>query len=96
MLRTKPSGLTLLTVLGALMVIVGCGLWVIAPDRAADYGWFAYAPVSQESFTPPTILVPSAARYWGIGLAAFGAVLLAGVIGYRAGFRDARAESPEA
>ena len=96
MLRTRPSGLTVLTVVGTLMLIAGCGLWLFAPDRAAEYGWFAYAPLAEETFTPPTILVPSPARYLGIGLATLGAVLLAGVVGYRAGFRDAGAESPEA
>ena len=86
-----PSGLKVITIAGALVIIAGTALWLLAPERSSDYGWFAYAPLAQESYRPPSTMLPSDARNWGLGLVAFGAVLLSGVFGYRTGHRDALA-----
>jgi hypothetical protein len=86
-----PSGLKMITIAGVLAIIAGTALWLLAPEGSSDYGWFAYAPLPQESYRPSTAMLPSGAREAGLGLVAFGAVLLSGVFGYRTGHRDALA-----
>ena len=83
---SRPS---LILALGVGLVAVGVGLWLLMPDQPAESGWFAYAPLSEETFSPPEIMVPSTGRYWGMGLTALGAVLISGVLGYRIGRAEA-------
>jgi hypothetical protein len=77
-----------ITILGAVLLVVGVALGVLSPDREVETGWFAYAPGSEAVFNPPTSRESAPGRSWGIGLAAFGVVLLSGVFGYRIGRRD--------
>ncbi|MFF2620858.1 hypothetical protein [Oerskovia jenensis] len=65
------------------VLLVGVGAWLASRSSgAASFGWFAYAPLSGETFAPP--------RPWTrtLGTVAVGAGLL--VLGFVAGWVVAR------
>ena len=59
------------------VLLVGVGAWFAS--RPTTYGWFAYAPLSDTTFTPPSPWVHT------LGLVAVGAGLT--VLGFVAGDR---------
>ena len=48
-----------------------------------EFGWFAYAPLSNSVLLPG----PTAGEIFGLGLAAFGLIVIAGAFGYLRGRR---------
>ncbi|GAA3223074.1 hypothetical protein ACFP63_06455 [Oerskovia jenensis] len=79
--RPRSRGAVLGLVAGVLLV--GVGAWLASRSSWwTSFGWFAYAPLSGETFAPP--------RPWAhtVGLAAVGAGLL--VLGFVAGWVLAR------
>ncbi|WP_298456086.1 hypothetical protein [uncultured Cellulomonas sp.] len=79
------------TVLVAGVVLLVAGLittvvLVLRPVGVADFGWFAYAPLSGEVYLPGVVVVHPGAL-WGGLVAGAGAVLVSGAVGYRRGRR---------
>ncbi len=86
-----PRGLGRGEVLGLVggVLLVGVGAWLASRTYgAASFGWFAYAPLSGETFVPP--------RPWTqtLGLVSLGAGLL--VLGFVAGWAVARRRGGQA
>jgi heme/copper-type cytochrome/quinol oxidase subunit 1 len=72
-----------------VLLAAGAGTWRFVPENeAAQFGWFAYAPLSDELFTPPPLLVASTGQRWALAVAALGAVLISVAAGYRIGRPD--------
>lgn len=73
----------------AILVLVGVGLLLFAP---VSFGWFAYAPLSSESFSFSGMYPLTPERTVGAGLAIAGLILAVGascwMLGRRAGRRD--------
>ena len=79
-----PRGLVLLAVLGGLMGLGGALLVLLHPPEAS-FGWFAYAPLTDETFPAGSWVSPEAAAGW-TGVAA-GLAVLAFCAGWLAGRR---------
>lgn len=82
-----------LGLVGAALV-VGGGITVAVAQFTpitASFGWYAYAPLAHTTFVPPQTsrTVPTVV---GTLLLTAGAVLVAGVIGFRLGVRKARSQ----
>lgn len=90
--RVRP---TAVAVLGVILLAAGIGIWQLCPDRPAVYGWFAYAPLSDQTFTPPIIRMRSAGQNAGLVLAALGAVLVSATAGYRIGHQGLDHQGPD-
>lgn len=74
--------------LAVLLLISGVGVFAVS-RQAAAFGWFAYAPLSQETFFPGAGLVMlSPGELWGMGMVVAGLVLLAFWSGYRTAGRN--------
>lgn len=90
--RPKESKLTAVApLLGLLAVLAGCLLAWNASENES-YGWFAYAPLSNQSFAENGLVFIGPWTWVGLGIAAAGLLLLAFAAGYRIGrqHRDAR------
>ncbi|CAD6006008.1 hypothetical protein [Agreia sp. COWG] len=78
-----------LLVAGVVAVIVGLVLVVTAPQPPRSFGWFAYAPLSEETFSPDRGgFVPLSAAI-GITVCAIGCAALTFVLGFALGRRRA-------
>ena len=70
---------------GAIGVLaLASGLGVAFHERTRSFGWFAYAPLSDET-TVPWVLTGGEAAGWALTLV--GAVVLAACLGYAVGVR---------
>jgi heme/copper-type cytochrome/quinol oxidase subunit 1 len=81
-IRPRP-GRTALVVLVSL-VVLGVGLLAVAAwvaTRPTAYGWFAYAPMSNTTFSPSMAYPPFTAAL----LAGAGALLVGGAVGFAVG-----------
>jgi heme/copper-type cytochrome/quinol oxidase subunit 1 len=74
----------LLAAVGAVLLVIGI---VIVTTQPVGFGWTAYAPLTDVTFTPP---FPTPAMWIGGALAAAGLALLAGWVGFRLGRRARR------
>lgn len=76
-------------VAGLAVVLVLGGVALVATSPPVTFGWFAYAPLSGDSFPSPlsNALVLSRRQSLGAGAAGVGLVLLAAVVGYVVGRR---------
>jgi heme/copper-type cytochrome/quinol oxidase subunit 1 len=74
----------LLAAIGAVLLVIGI---VIVTTQPVGFGWTAYAPLTDVTFTPP---FPTPAMWIGGALAAVGLALLAGWVGFRLGRRARR------
>jgi len=73
-----------LGVTGALLVVLGVVITATAP--AQGFGWFAYAPLSEDVYTSPALpLVLSGRHLLGLAAAVTGLVLTALAVGLRLG-----------
>ncbi|MGL4177207.1 MAG: hypothetical protein ACRCSN_14140 [Dermatophilaceae bacterium] len=83
--RRMPPAHLLLLLAGALLVAVGIVVVSALPSGGeVEFGWFAYAP-SPDGDWPIVVLFPR--QVLGAAGTAVGAVLVAGVLGYRLGLR---------
>lgn len=77
-------------VLGIVLVAVGA-LLVVRGSAPRTFGWFAYAPLSETTFSPG-VQVLSTQMLWGLGAGATGLVVLAASLAYTLGVRHGRNE----
>ncbi|QHC67958.1 hypothetical protein GSU68_16220 [Rathayibacter sp. VKM Ac-2759] len=77
---------------GLALIAAGLVVGVTAPS-AVSFGWFAYAPLSETTFSPDTVvLARGVATAWA--LAALGALLLAFSAGWLLALRRERRRLP--
>lgn len=75
-------------IVGLATVVVGC---LVAWSNAnASFGWFAYAPLSNELFTGNGIALVTQGTQIGLAVAVVGLLVLAFWAGYRIGKRAGR------
>jgi len=75
-----------LGVIGALLLVLGAVTVATAPVQS--FGWFAYAPLSNDVYTSPALpLVLSGRHLLGLATAIAGLVLTALAVGLRRGRR---------
>lgn len=75
-------------IVGLATVVVGC---LVAWSNAnASFGWFAYAPLSNELFTGNGIAFVTQGTQIGLAVAVVGLLVLAFWAGYRIGKRAGR------
>ena len=79
----------LLPALGALLLVIGVVVALTAP-RETSFGWFSYAPLSNEVFTPDGTLLLRREWLASAALIALGLLVLAFWAGTRVGSRQAR------
>jgi heme/copper-type cytochrome/quinol oxidase subunit 1 len=86
---TRRARWTSRIVLGAGLAVTSAGIVVVALATAqpATFGWFAYAPLSDTTFTAAGLHVFSTATLVGAGLVIVGLLVLAAWCGYRRGVR---------
>jgi heme/copper-type cytochrome/quinol oxidase subunit 1 len=75
-----------LLLFGVALIAVGAAVIALAPTT--QFGWFAYAPLSQSVFSPRLVL--GTAQMWGAALGVVGLVACSWATGYLAGRRAER------
>ncbi len=75
----------ILLLLGAALLIIG--IMTFALSGPSSVGWFAYAPLAEESLPVTMILQPGHTS--GLALAFVGSVILSGLLGFNLGLRSA-------
>ncbi|MDI3213173.1 hypothetical protein [Arthrobacter sp. AL12] len=70
--------------LGAVLLAAGA-VFLSLPVRQEEFGWFAYAPLSQQAFAVQGLLVMDAEKWAGVVLASLGLLTLAFWSGLLAG-----------
>jgi heme/copper-type cytochrome/quinol oxidase subunit 1 len=65
------------------------------PARSADIGWFAYAPLAQQAFQPPGLIMMGAEAWTGVAMIGLGLLILSFWSGYRIGSRSRQARDLE-
>ncbi|SDT58665.1 hypothetical protein SAMN04489743_3762 [Pseudarthrobacter equi] len=90
----KPSRRTRLSAvvvpfLGVTALLVGC---IVAWNQqaTASFGWFAYAPLSNDTFSGSGLTFVTQGTQIGLGIAVLGLLILAFWAGYRSGRRTGR------
>ena len=76
----------------AVALLVAGAVLLSLPVRQENFGWFAYAPLSQQTFAGQGLLIMDAEKWTGVGLLGAGLLLLAFWSGYRTG-RQPRPQS---
>ncbi|HSO92781.1 MAG TPA: hypothetical protein VLR70_16735 [Arthrobacter sp.] len=74
----------------AVALMTAGAVFLSLPVRQKDVGWFAYAPLSQQVFTGPGLLIMDAEKWAGVVLVVLGLVTLAFWSGFRAGRHSSR------
>ncbi|WP_157485686.1 MULTISPECIES: hypothetical protein [unclassified Frigoribacterium] len=89
---TRHAGLTsrLVPVAGVVVLVVGVVVLAIAGAQPVSFGWFAYAPLSDTTFTAEGVHVFSTASLVGAVIVVIGLLVLAAWLGYRRGVRRRR------
>ena len=88
MRRVRENLVPILVALGVLLVAVG-GVAVLRAEQEVSLGWFAYAPMSDTTFSPG-VTVLRTSTLWAWASVVTGSVLLVGTIAYIAGVRRGR------
>jgi heme/copper-type cytochrome/quinol oxidase subunit 1 len=88
--RTERVVTAGVSVLAVALVVGGAVAWRQVP---ASFGWFAYAPLSEESV--PELVYMDGGRYAALAALAFGLLLLAGLVGFLLGRRLSRPEQTQ-
>ncbi len=73
-------------VLAAALLLAGLPLTLV-PARTETFGWFAYAPLSQQSFQVQGLLLIGPEAWAGIAMISLGLLILAFWTGYLFGRR---------
>ena len=86
---TRRAGLVSRLVLGGGLAasVVGVVVLVVASARPVSFGWFAYAPLSDTTFTADGVHVFSTESLVGAVVLVVGLLVLAAWLGYRRGAR---------
>ncbi|WP_125775477.1 hypothetical protein [Antribacter gilvus] len=71
-------------VLGAVLLVLTA--WLVSRPVAVEFGWFAYAPLSETTFSAPEVPAPWAHYRWAVLTGVAGALS----VGLGMGFRLAR------
>lgn len=89
--RETPARRRLIADLAAPLLAVSlllAGLVLTSlPVRSQDVGWFAYAPLSQQTFQLQGLVLIGAEAWTGIAMISLGLLILAFWSGYRVGAR---------
>ncbi|MDN4644571.1 hypothetical protein [Arthrobacter sp. PsM3] len=73
------------------VALLAAGMVLLSlPVRQENFGWFAYAPLSQQAFVPQGLLIMDAEKWAGVVLAGVGLLTLAFWSGYRTGRQSRR------
>ena len=84
----RPARFVLPAVAVALLAV---GMVLMSmPVRQESFGWFAYAPLSQQTFAAQGLLIMDSEKWAGVVLVALGLLTLAFWSGYRTGRRSSR------
>jgi uncharacterized membrane protein len=73
--------------LGVSLLLAGLILTSL-PVRSQDFGWFAYAPLSQQTFQLQGLVLIGPEAWAGIAMISLGLLILAFWSGYRVGSRS--------
>lgn len=73
----------------AVALMAAGAVFLTLPVRQETFGWFAYAPLSQQTFAAPGLLVMDAEKWTGAILVGLGVLMLAFWSGFRAGRHSA-------
>ena len=86
---TRRADLTsrLVLAVGSVLSVVGVVVLVVASARPVSFGWFAYAPLSDTTFTADGVNLFSTASLVGAVVLVIGLLVLAAGLGYRRGVR---------
>jgi heme/copper-type cytochrome/quinol oxidase subunit 1 len=86
---TRRAGLTsrLVLAVGSVLSVVGVVVLAVASARPVSFGWFAYAPLSDTTFTADGVHLFSTASLVGAVVLVIGLLVLAAWLGYRQGAR---------
>lgn len=86
---TRRAGLTsrLVLAVGSVLSVVGVVVLAVASARPVSFGWFAYAPLSNTTFTADGVHLFSTASLIGASVLVIGLLVLAAWLGYRRGVR---------
>ena len=68
----------------AVALLAAGAVFLSLPVRQEEFGWFAYAPLSQQVFAAPGLVVMDAEKWAGVVLAGLGLLTLAFWSGFRA------------
>ncbi|MET3951621.1 hypothetical protein [Arthrobacter sp. UYEF36] len=74
----------------AVALLAAGVVFLSLPVRQEEFGWFAYAPLSQQTFAAPGLLIMDAGKWAGVVLVGLGLLTLAFWTGFRAGRRVSR------
>ncbi|MCU1511515.1 MAG: hypothetical protein JWO34_1355 [Arthrobacter sp.] len=90
--RVRPGWRKLVADLAAPLLAVSlllAGLILTSlPVRSQDFGWFAYAPLSQQTFQLQGLVLIGPEAWAGIAMISLGLLILAFWSGYRVGSRS--------
>ncbi|MBD8702768.1 hypothetical protein [Frigoribacterium sp. CFBP 13712] len=86
---TRRTGLIsrLVLVAGLAALVVGVVVLAIASAQPMSFGWFAYAPLSDTTFTADGVHLFSTASLVGAVIVIVSLLVLAAWLGYRQGVR---------
>ena len=86
---TRRAGLSsrLVLVVGVAALAVGIVVLALAAAQPVSFGWFAYAPLSETTFTVQGVHVFSTASLVGAVIVVISLLVLAAWFGYRQGVR---------
>lgn len=91
--RALRRRLIAVVTLGAALLVVGIALVARNSLTGRSFGWAAYTPVADDVFArraPGLILLMQPASWWGLALAAVGALAISGALGYALASRRRR------
>lgn len=88
--RRNQLAAAVVPLVGVIGVLVGC---IVVVNSPATFGWFSYAPLSNERFMGNGVTMVSQGQQIGWAVAVAGLLVLAFWAGYRLGKRRSRSES---
>lgn len=87
--RTTPLARVAVPLAALALILAGIVLLSV-PVRQESFGWFAYAPLSQQTFVPQGMLIMDREKWTGVVLTGVGLLALTFWSGFRAGRRSRR------
>lgn len=96
--RALRMRLVAVITLGVALLIVGIALFARNGLTGQPVGWFAYAPLTNTTFTndaPGRLVLMQSGSWWGLALASIGAITVSGALGYALASRHRRSSATE-